>query len=220
MRLSYAPTVQSRLGRGARVGVIVVILAVSGVFALVMGPAFGSTASSPRAARTTTTTPHGKKKKAKRKKRSTPTSRVSTKASLDKYCASVATGGYAEVTLFDNAMRPLLTQAVTDSTLHTTDPSLAGNATALLNSITASLSTTSLAQVPAEIRTDVQAVRTEKQAILQNLVNAANGDASGVQFLVQASSTGGGVQQQLVNIGTYLQANCPAADRPPTTPSS
>ena len=219
MRLSYAPAMQSRLGRAAVVSIVLSVLAVS----VLVAPAFGSTASSSGAARaTTTTTSHAKNKNTKRKRRtSTPTTtRASAKALLDKYCANVATGGYAEVTIFDNAMRPLLTRAVTDSALHTADPSLAADATALLSSATESLSTTSLAQVPVEIRADVQAVRTEKRAILQNLVNAANGNASGVQFLVQASSTGGGVQQQLVAVASYLQANCPVADRPPTTPAS
>lgn len=216
---------QSRSGLAARVGIVVVTLAALGASVLVVRPAFGSIASSSGSARTTTTTsttPHGKKKNTKRKKHtSTATTRASSaKALLDSYCASVASGGYAEVTLFDDAMRPLLTRGVTDSALHTSDPSLAADATALSNTVGASLSATALAEVPAEIRAEVQAVRTEKQAILQNLVNAANGDPAGIQFLVQASSTGGGVQQQLVDIAGYLEANCPAADRPPTTPSS
>jgi hypothetical protein len=195
--------------------------------AVIATPALGAGVlpeRSRRAAAPTTTTitaPHGKKKRHVKKHKPAPTtSGASTKASLDRYCASVASGGSADVTLFDDAMRPLLTRGVSASALHTSDPSLTADATALLNTVTASVSPNALAQVPAAIRTDVQAVRTEKQAILQNLVNAANGDPSGVQFLVQASSTIGGVQQQLVDIAAFLQANCPAADRPPTTPSS
>jgi hypothetical protein len=220
--------VHRRRGLAGHLSVIVVLVSTLGMSAVAAGPAFGSDGPPsatvhPRrstrasAATTSTTTPH---RKQKRKKKTAPTttrgSAASAKALLDAYCASVASGEHADATLFDDAMRPLLTRGVTDSALHTSDPSLASDATALLNTVTASLSAPSLAQVPVDIRSDVQVVRAEKQAILHNLVNAANGDASGIQFLVQATNTAGGVQQQFVSIATFLQANCPASDRPPT----
>jgi hypothetical protein len=169
---------------------------------------------------TSTKAPTRKKRKAKRKATTTTTARGSAataKALLDAYCQSVVATGYADVTLFDDAMRPLLTRGVTVSATRVSDPSLAADATALLNTTTDSISPSSLAQVPTDIRADVQAVRTEKQAILQHLVSAANGDASAFQFLVEATNTVGGVQPQLENIATFLQSNCPVADRPTTT---
>src|SRR5438477_6855848 len=83
-----------------------------------------------------TTAARHKKKHHKRGKKKTKKTRTTTttagsaaaaKALLDAYCSSVATSGFADATLFDNAMRPLLTRGVTDSALRTRDPSLAAD---------------------------------------------------------------------------------------------
>jgi hypothetical protein len=182
-------------------------------------PASGASTLSAAQA-TTSATLRSKKRKKEPKKQKTTTTRVSTanaNSLLDAYCHAVATSGYADVALFDSAMRPLLTRGLTAFSLHMSDPSLAADATALLTTVTASLSASALAQVPSQVRTDVQAVRTEKQAILQHLVSGANGDGSAWVFIEQATDTGGGVVSQLGNIGTFLQDNCPASDRPPTS---
>jgi hypothetical protein len=165
-----------------------------------------------------------KKHKKPKPAKATTTTRVSaaaTKAQVTAYCASAycasATGPDADTKLFDDAMTPLLQRRVRDIAAETNDPSLAADATTVLNTLTASLSASSLAQVPAAIRSDVQAVRTEKQAVMQNLVNAANGDRNAYQFLLQATDTGGGVLTQIMDITAYLQANCTTSSPGATT---
>jgi hypothetical protein len=160
-----------------------------------------------------------KKHKKPKPAKATTTTRVSaaaTKAQVAAYCASAA-GPDADTKLFDDAMTPLLQRGVRDIAAETNDPSLATDATVVLNTLTASLSASALAQVPAAIRSDVQAVRTEKQAVMQNLVNAANGDRNAYQFLGQATDTGGGVVTQIMDITAFLQANCTAPGAPTTT---
>jgi hypothetical protein len=150
------------------------------------------------------------RKKHKKTPKTTTTTRppATGKAQVAAYCASVASGANQDAMLFDDAMRPLLTRGIATAATRTADPTLAADATPVLNTITASLSATALAQVPAAIRADVQAVRTEKQGVMQHLISAANGDQTAFTFIVQAESNGGGVLPSITNVATYLQTNC------------
>jgi hypothetical protein len=145
---------------------------------------------------------------------STTNGAAAAKAALDAYCGGLRGSGYADVTLFDGAMRPILVRLLKMSAYRTQDGTLAADATAVSRTITASVSAASLARVPAPIRADVRAVRIEKQAIVQHVVAGANGDASAFQFEVQAESTEGGVAPQLIRIMAFLRSSCPAADLP------
>ncbi len=130
---------------------------------------------------------------------------------LAAYCTSLRLSHGADLALFDDAMRPILTRVIRARAGGAVrDATVGAAASALARTVAASTAALEISRVPAPIRGDVRAVRIEKQAILEHAVAAANGDAAGFDFLVQAESNGGGVVAALSRIGVFTRASCGA----------
>jgi hypothetical protein len=148
------------------------------------------------------------------------TTTVTTAAVIRSYCDALHADHFADVTLYDDAMRPLLVRLVRASAYRSRDAKLAADTTALLSARASSLSSAALAPVPAPLRADIRAIRAEKLAILRNVVLGANGDQAGVQFIVQSESNEGGVMSQVLRSSAFLRTHCPAADVAATGPAA